>query len=134
MTSTREHLLDFIRQLRAAEVRISPAESIDAMNAVAVAGFERERLREALSAALIKDEADRAVFDAVFTSFFGSRGESEEQGRRAGLSSEALIGRGRGESAPATEHSKPSLERSVGKTHPAAQKKPEALRDREKSE
>ena len=42
------------------------------MNAVAAAGLERERMREALAAALIKDEADRAVFDESFERFFAT--------------------------------------------------------------
>src|SRR5262249_45944462 len=50
----------------------SIAESIEAMNAVAVAGLDRIRMREALAATIIKDEADRPLFDAHFESFFGT--------------------------------------------------------------
>ncbi|MBF6567543.1 MAG: VWA domain-containing protein [Candidatus Binataceae bacterium] len=71
MTALRDRLLEFVDQLRRAEVRISVAETLDAMQAVAAAGFERTRMREALAAALIKDEADRPVFDRTFVKFFG---------------------------------------------------------------
>ena len=40
------------------------------MNAVAAVGLERARMHEALAASLIKDEADRAIFDECVQSFF----------------------------------------------------------------
>ncbi len=79
MAALRDQLVRFIAALRAAGVRISVAESIDAMNAVAAVGLERARMHEAMAAALIKDEADRAIFDESFNRFFAapraSRGE-----------------------------------------------------------
>lgn len=66
MSGLRAALLDFIADLRTAGVRISIAESLDAMHAVAAAGIERVPMREALAAALIKDEADRPAFDEIF--------------------------------------------------------------------
>ena len=68
----REALLEFVADLRAAEVRISVAESLDAMRAVAAAGLHRGRMCEALRAALIKDEADNTIFDQVFARRFGA--------------------------------------------------------------
>ena len=83
MTSLREQLLRFVTELRADGVRISVAESIDAMNAVAAAGLERARMREALAAALVKDEADREVFERAFARFFaGARERGGDDGRR----------------------------------------------------
>ncbi|MGD1027884.1 VWA domain-containing protein [Candidatus Binatus soli] len=83
MARLRDQLVRFIAALRAAGVRISVAESIDAMNAVAAVGLERARMHEALAAALIKDEADRATFDESFNRFFAApranRGEHPEQ-------------------------------------------------------
>jgi uncharacterized protein len=77
-------------------VRISVAESIDAMNAVAAVGLERTRMHEALAAALIKDEADRATFDDAFDRFFKAprtnRGEHPDQ---RGDQVSAAAGRGR---------------------------------------
>jgi uncharacterized protein with von Willebrand factor type A (vWA) domain len=96
MTALREQLVRFIAALRSAGVRISVAESIDAMNAVAAAGIERARMHEALAAALIKDEADRAIFDESFSRFFAAparvRGEHPDQ---RGAQVSAASGRGR---------------------------------------
>ena len=83
MAPLRDQLVSFIAALRDAGVRISVAESIDAMNAVAAVGLERARMHEALAAALIKDEADRAIFDESFNRFFvaprANRGEHPDQ-------------------------------------------------------
>ena len=83
MAGLRDQLIRFIAALRAAGVRISVAESIDAMNAVAAVGLARARMHEALAAALIKDEADRAIFDESFNRFFAApranRGEHPDQ-------------------------------------------------------
>jgi uncharacterized protein with von Willebrand factor type A (vWA) domain len=96
MARLRDQLVSFIAALRAAGVRISVAESIDAMNAVAAVGLERERMHEALAAALIKDEADRAIFDESFNRFFAApranRGEHPDQ---RGEQVSAASGRGR---------------------------------------
>ena len=83
MARLRDQLVSFIAALRDGGVRISVAESIDAMNAVAAVGLERARMHEALAAALIKDEADRAIFDEAFERFFATpranRGEHPDQ-------------------------------------------------------
>jgi len=77
-------------------VRISVAESIDAMNAVAAVGLERARMHEALAAALIKDEADRALFDESFNRFFAApRSERGEHPEQRGDQVSAATGRGR---------------------------------------
>ena len=96
MPTLRDRLVTFIAALRTADVRISVAESIDAMNAVASVGLERAQMREALAAALIKDEADRAVFDESFNRFFAAprkdRGAHPDQ---RGEQVSAGAGRGR---------------------------------------
>ncbi|MGH7907884.1 MAG: VWA domain-containing protein [Candidatus Binataceae bacterium] len=71
MTPIRLRILRLIADLRAAGVRISVAETLDAMRAIAAAGFDRVRMREALAATLIKDEADRPLFDKTFVRLFG---------------------------------------------------------------
>lgn len=67
-----QHTLEqFFRALRAAEIKVSPAEAIDASRAVAVTGYgDRTLFRDALCATLAKsaDEVDR--FESVFDSFF----------------------------------------------------------------
>lgn len=83
MIALRDALLDFIAELRAADVRISVAETLDAMNAVATAGLLRIRMREALAAALIKEEADRVVFDEVFTWRFGGGARAAHDPRQS---------------------------------------------------
>src|ERR1700720_289499 len=96
MARLRDQLVSFIAALRDAGVRISVAESIDAMNAVAAVGLERAMMHEALAASLIKDEADRAIFDESFDRFFSApranRGEHPDQ---RGNQISAAAGRGR---------------------------------------
>ena len=102
MTALREQLVRFIAALRSAGIRISVAESIDAMNAVAAAGLERARMHEALAASLIKDEADREIFDESFSRFFAAparvRGEHPDH---RGAQVSAASGRGRPGENPA---------------------------------
>ncbi|HXN86904.1 MAG TPA: VWA domain-containing protein, partial [Candidatus Binataceae bacterium] len=92
-------LLRFINQLREADVRVSIAETIDAMNAIAAAGLERTPMREALAATLIKDEDDRHIFDEIFAIFFASGRQHTDDGRRKpGDHSSAAPGAGNVES------------------------------------
>jgi uncharacterized protein len=90
MIGMRDAILELIADLRTAGVRISVAESLDAMRAVAAAGIERRRMREALAAALIKEEADRGVFDETFARRFGGSPPNpgdlrRSRGERAGV-------------------------------------------------
>ena len=87
----REALLGFIARLREAGVRISVAESLDAAHAVAAAGLERIRLREALAAALVKDEADRPAFDREFDLYFRASHRSRTDPKR-GQSWQGMVG------------------------------------------
>jgi hypothetical protein len=80
----RDVALHFINDLRAAGLRISISESMDALQAVAAVGVERELLREALAASLVKDEEDRPLFDEAFARFFAApksrrKGKHHEQ-------------------------------------------------------
>src|SRR5271168_3749548 len=95
MARLRDQLVSFIAALREAGVRISVAESIDAMNAVAAVGLERALMHEALAASLIKDEADRATFDEAFDRFFAAprRNRGEHPDNRGDQVS-AAAGRG----------------------------------------
>ena len=65
----------FIRLLRLHGVRVSTAEAIDAMHAVAQPSVleDRDVLRSALAVSLVKDRRDLAAFDRVFDRFFGLR-------------------------------------------------------------
>ncbi|HXQ21484.1 MAG TPA: VWA domain-containing protein [Candidatus Acidoferrales bacterium] len=66
----KTRLLAFIDVLRGAGLSITVAETLDAMQAVGVLGVGREALLEGLAAAVVKDEADRPTFEAVFDRFF----------------------------------------------------------------
>lgn len=71
-----EVLLELVGVARRAGLRISPAESMDALRAASAIGFDdREDLRAALAAALVKREEDRPVFDRVFDGFFAREAE-----------------------------------------------------------
>lgn len=64
-------LEDFFRALRASDVKISPAEAIDAHRCVAAVGFaDRELFKDALCATLAKTRDEVARFDATFETFF----------------------------------------------------------------
>jgi uncharacterized protein with von Willebrand factor type A (vWA) domain len=116
VTPFREQIVNFIAALRAAGIRISVSESIDALRAVAAAGFERAPMREAMAAALIKDEADRIVFDDAFARFFSAPASGKTRGQHPdhrGQLESAASGRGRpgeepGEVSKPREHPHPS--------------------------
>jgi len=62
---------DFFRALRAADVKVSPAEAIDAHRTVATVGFaDRELFKDALCATLAKTADEVGRFDDVFDTFF----------------------------------------------------------------
>lgn len=66
-------MVDFIRALRAAGVRISLAESVDAMNGVDAVGIQdREIFRSAMKTTLVKEAKDQETFEYYFPLFFGS--------------------------------------------------------------
>jgi uncharacterized protein with von Willebrand factor type A (vWA) domain len=97
----RERILGFVDRLRAHDLAISPAETMDAVAAVGAAGVERDVLREALAATLVKDEQDRPTFDTLFDVAFplvsGEAGRAGKRRRRAAGGEPTLAGRGRGE-------------------------------------
>ena len=70
----------FIRLLRLHGVRVSTAEAVDAMHAVAQPSVldDRTVLRSALAVSLVKDRRDLEVFDRVFDRFFGLRAVVED--------------------------------------------------------
>jgi uncharacterized protein with von Willebrand factor type A (vWA) domain len=64
-------LEDFLRALRASEVRVSPAEAIDAYRAVAEVGFgDRELFRDALCVTLAKTAEEIERFETCFDTFW----------------------------------------------------------------
>jgi len=70
-----KRIIDFIAALRAAGVRISVAESADALRAVEQVGiYDRETFQAALATTLIKEASDQPTFDRLFPFYFGSGG------------------------------------------------------------
>ncbi|GAA1917281.1 VWA domain-containing protein [Nocardioides lentus] len=71
----------FIRWLRLHGVRVSTAEAIDAMHAVATPGVldDRAVLKSALAVCLVKDRRDLATFERVFDRFFGLERVAEDE-------------------------------------------------------
>ena len=62
---------DFIRALRAADVRISPSEAIDAGATLALLGYEdRATLKTGLAQALAKSAPEKEIFERAFDAFF----------------------------------------------------------------
>lgn len=98
-----DRIVEFIRGLRAAGVRVSLAESIDALEAVGTLGIGQKGVfRQSLRTTLVKKSDDFPIFDELFPLYFGSGGppmqnaaddlsEDEQEMLEAALS--ALSGR-----------------------------------------
>lgn len=70
-----DRIVEFVRGLRAAGVRVSLAESVDAMNAVEALGINHKNtFKESLRTTLVKESDDFAAFDELFPLYFGSGG------------------------------------------------------------
>jgi len=73
-------MVQFIRAMRAAGVRISLAESQDAMFGVdAVGAGNRDAFRSTLRATLVKEARDQGTFEYFFPLFFGNNQPPLEQ-------------------------------------------------------
>ncbi|WP_299082896.1 VWA domain-containing protein [uncultured Paraglaciecola sp.] len=72
---------DFIGALREAGLPISPAESLDALNAIKLTGLsQRERSKTVLALTLVKRQADTDTYEELFDLYFGnSETLNEEQ-------------------------------------------------------
>lgn len=65
---------EFVVALRNADLEVSPAETLDAMNALDIIGVEDRRLmRDTLSIILAKSPDEKAQFDVCFERFFSFR-------------------------------------------------------------
>ena len=80
--TTDRTISNFIRALRNADIRVSTAETLDALSAVELVGYEdRDYLKRTLSLVLPKTEDEKVTFDACFDQFFAFqdvRGEADE--------------------------------------------------------
>ena len=65
------NLVSFIQMLRSHEVRVSPAETLDAVEVAATLGYaDRELLRDGLAMTLAKTEEEEVIFLQCFERFF----------------------------------------------------------------
>src|SRR5687768_14299907 len=66
-----QRILEFISDLRRAELRISTSEAMDALSASTEIGVEtRETFKSALAATLVKEARDLPTFDRIFDLYF----------------------------------------------------------------
>ena len=66
-----QRILEFIGDLRRAEMRISPSEALDALAASAEIGLDdRETFKSALATTLVKESRDLPTFDRLFDLYF----------------------------------------------------------------
>jgi uncharacterized protein with von Willebrand factor type A (vWA) domain len=66
-----ERILEFIGDLRRAEVRISTAEALDALAASAEVGLtDRETFKATLASTLVKEARDHETFERIFNLYF----------------------------------------------------------------
>ena len=78
-------IADFIGALREAGLPISPAESLDALNAVSLVGLERrETAKTVLALTLVKRQEDRGVFDTLFGLYFAGLKQPNEPNAKQG--------------------------------------------------
>lgn len=91
---TARTLADFIRALRASDVRVSTSEAIDAANAMQLVGYgDRVRLRDTLGLVLAKSPDEKATHDHLFDLFFrrSPQGHARpETAEKAGETSDGL--------------------------------------------
>ena len=68
---TADRLVEFVRSLREHGIAVGTGETVDAAAAAEVVGFDdRDRLREALAASVLRGAGQRPVFDGVFDVYF----------------------------------------------------------------
>src|SRR6266550_7850686 len=66
-----QRILEFIGDLRRAEMRISPSEALDALTASTEIGLEdRETFKSALATTLVKESRDLVTFNRIFDLYF----------------------------------------------------------------
>ncbi len=77
-----DRLLSFVQFLRARDVAVSPADSLDAIHVASLLGYDdRTQLAQGLAAVLAKSRQDKIAFDLAFEQFFSidiGQGNPEE--------------------------------------------------------
>ena len=79
MTELHDTLVEFVQVLRTADVKVSPAETLDAMEALDIIGIEnRVLLKNSLSMVLSKNPGEKEAFNTSFDRFFSFNKFSSE--------------------------------------------------------
>ncbi len=93
--STERTITDFVRALRSADVNVSTAETLDAVQSLKLVGYEdRGLMKRALRSVLAKSEPEKDTYDRLFELFFSrdltedSRDQDQQNGEN-GESSES---------------------------------------------
>ena len=93
-------LTRFVAALRNAEVRVSPAETLDAVSTVELVGYrDRAFLKDSLSLVLPKTADEKETFDATFDQFFSfedvaaEAGVADAEGEADGAAGQGVGGR-----------------------------------------
>ncbi|MFN8471271.1 MAG: VWA domain-containing protein [Anaerolineae bacterium] len=78
-----EVLIQFIQLMRAAGMRVSSSEALDAMRGASLLGLDRRStLKSTLRTSLVKDSDDIPTFDSLFDYFFtGAEGQQQQEGQ-----------------------------------------------------
>ncbi|MGB0699177.1 MAG: VWA domain-containing protein [Parvibaculales bacterium] len=100
-------IADFVRILRAADIRVSPAETLDAAEIFDTIGFDdRNILKHALGQTLAKTEMEKLAFDEAFETYFRLPEETpppmaaaQEEGESDDKSAEQNSGEGQAQEA-----------------------------------
>ena len=99
-------LTHFIAALRNADIRISPAETLDAMSALELVGYrDRAFLKNSLALVLPKTADEKETFDSAFDQFFSFEdvslgspaGDGDSEDEREGAGEDAGEGQAAGE-------------------------------------
>ena len=84
MTELHDTLVEFVQVLRTADVKVSPAETLDAMETLDIIGIEnRVLLRNSLSMVLSKNPEEKEAFNTSFDRFFSFNKFSSENNATA---------------------------------------------------
>ena len=84
MTELHDTLVEFVQVLRTADVKVSPAETLDAMETLDIIGIEnRVLLKNSLSMVLSKNPEEKETFNTSFDRFFSFNKFSSENNATA---------------------------------------------------
>jgi hypothetical protein len=84
MTELHDTLVEFVQVLRTADVKVSPAETLDAMETLDIIGVENQvLLKNSLSMVLSKNPEEKEAFNTSFDRFFSFNKFSSENNATA---------------------------------------------------